>query len=138
MIDRARAMPGMSTRRPLQLFADQWAFRLTTYRRDGTPVSTAINVVVEGDHAFFRTFEESGKFKRLRRSPRVSVAPSTVTGEPTGPAIAAQARLLEGSEDQHAGQLIDAKHTLFQGILVRLGHRIRGYTTRHFELRPAS
>lgn len=123
---------------PLASLADQWAVRLTTYKRDGTPVGTPVNIVIEGDRAFFRTFEESWKFKRLRRNPKVEVAPSTVMGTPTGPSVRAEARLLDGQEDDHAGRLIDAKHRLFQGILIRFGHRVRGFRTRHFEVRPIS
>ena len=98
-------------------------------------MTTLVNLVVEGDHAFFRTFEQSGKFKRLKNDPDVTVAPSTFTGESLGPALPARARLLEGREADHASDLIDRKHRLFQGILVKFGHRLLGYTARHFELR---
>jgi PPOX class probable F420-dependent enzyme len=121
--------------RPFERFRDVFAARLVTYRRDGRPVGTAVNVAVEGDHAYFRTFEESGKFKRLRRTSEVELAPSDPLGRPTGGAIRARARLLEGPESEHAAHLIDRKHRLFQGVLVHLGHRLRGYTTRQFELR---
>ena len=50
----------------------------------------------------------------------------------------ARARLLEGAEDQRASALIEAKHPVFQGVLVRLVHRIAGYHTRHFELEASS
>jgi len=121
---------------PLTRLGSAWAVRLTTYRRDGTPVSTPVNVAVDGDRVFFRTYEEAGKFKRLRNNPRVEVAPSTARGAATGPAMPAIAELLTGAEDRRAGELIDAKHQVFQRILVRLAHRIRGYHTRHLELRP--
>jgi hypothetical protein len=39
-------------------------------------------------------------------------------------------------DDARAGRLIDEKHRIFQGMLVRTAHRVRGYTTRHFELVP--
>lgn len=119
---------------PLTSLDSAWAVRLTTFRRDGTPVATPVNVAVDGERVFFRTFEESGKFKRLRSNPRVEVAPSTATGRATGPAMPATARLLTGADDARAAKLIDGKHTIFQRGLVRLAHRLRGYTTRHFEL----
>ena len=118
-------------------FARQWAIRLTTYKRDGSPVGTPVNIAVDGDRAYFRTYEETWKFKRLTHNPEVEVAPSTIRGEPTGPAMHAHARLLTGSEDERAGSLIDAKHRLFQGLFVRFVHRIAGYHTRHFELTTA-
>lgn len=108
--------------------------RLTTYKRDGSPVGTAVNLAVDGDRAYFRTYEETWKFKRLRRNASVEVAPCTIRGEPTGPSQPAVSRLLEGAEDERAARAIDAKHRLFQGVLVRLVHRIAGYHTRHFEL----
>jgi PPOX class probable F420-dependent enzyme len=122
--------------RPLDRFESQWAAVLTTFRRDGTPVDTPVNLVVEGDRAFFRTYRESGKFKRLRRDPRVRLAPSTFRGQPTGPPLEARTRLLQGAEDDHAARLIDRKHRIFQAVLVRLGHRLRSFRTCHFELRP--
>jgi PPOX class probable F420-dependent enzyme len=114
----------------------QWAVRLTTFRRDGRPVSTPVNIAVDGDHVYFRTYEQAGKFKRLRNNPNVDVAPSTFRGEATGPATPARARLLTGADDVRAGRLIDQKHKVFQRLLVRTAHRLRGYTTRHFELLP--
>ena len=64
--------------------------RLTTFRRDGTPVPTAVHIVVDGDTALFRTWNTTGKAKRLRHTPAVLVAPSTMRGRPRGPAIRAQ------------------------------------------------
>ena len=122
---------------PLLALAPQWAVRLTTFRRDGTPVSTPVNIAIAGDRVFFRTYEQAGKFKRLRHDTRVLVAPSTARGEPTGPEIAARAVLLTGADDKSAADLIDSKHRVFQRLLVRTAHRLRGYTTRHFELLPA-
>lgn len=122
---------------PLTALGRQWAVRLTTFRRDGTPVSTPVNIAVDDGRVFFRTYEEAGKFKRLRNNPNVEVAPSTARGTATGPAIPATTRLLTGLDDVRASDLIDQKHAVFQKGLVRLAHRVRGYHTRHFELVPA-
>ena len=53
----------------LDPFVEQWAVLLTTYKRDGTPVGTAVNIVVEGDHAYFRTWDTAWKLKRIRNNP---------------------------------------------------------------------
>ena len=127
----------MTADRTFARFRDQWAVLLTTYKRDGTPVSTPVNIAVDGDRAYFRTYEEAWKYKRLSRNHEIRVAPSTVRGEATGPPIEARARLLEGEDDEHAARLIDEKHQLFQGVFVRLAHRVAGYHTRHFEVTPA-
>jgi PPOX class probable F420-dependent enzyme len=70
----------------LEPFVRQKTVLLTTYRRDGTPVGTPVNIAVDGDRAFIRTFDTAWKLKRIRNNPEVQVAPSTVGGKPTGPA----------------------------------------------------
>lgn len=132
MGQRARSNPIAS----LAPFGREKAALLTTYRRDGTPVATAVNIAVEGDHAFVRSWDTAGKIKRIRNNPEVELAPSTMSGKPTGPAIRARARLLSGDESAHAGRLIARKHPILQGVLVPLFHRLRGLTTAHVELRP--
>jgi phytoene dehydrogenase-like protein len=42
---------------------------LTSYRRGGTPVGTPVHVVAEGDRAYFRTWDATWKFKRIRNNP---------------------------------------------------------------------
>jgi PPOX class probable F420-dependent enzyme len=123
----------------LTRFVRQWAAVLTTYRRSGTPVSTAVSVAVDGDRAVFRSFARAGKTRRLHRDPAVVLAPSTVRGTPTGPGMRATARLLDGEEARRAARLLRRKHPLLHGLLVPLAHRIgraRTGRTVHFELVP--
>lgn len=120
----------------LERFVAQWAVLLTTFRRDGTPVSTAINLVVDGDHAYFRTYDKAGKAKRLGQRAMVEICPATWRGRPTGAPARFEARLLEGAEAERAGRMIDDKHPYFQRLLVRFGHRVQRYKTLHFEVRP--
>jgi uncharacterized protein len=115
-------------------FARQRTVLLTTFRRDGTPVKTPVNIAVDGDHAFIRTWDTAGKAKRIRNNPEVTIAPSTVRGRPTGPSIPAHARILTGVESARAGRLLAGKHPILHGVLVPLGHRLRGSTTIHIEL----
>lgn len=119
----------------LEPHARQWAVLLTTYKRDGTPVGTAVNMVVEGDHAYFRTWDTAWKFRRIRNNPRVEFAPCTPRGKPTGPATHAHARILEGKEAAHARRLLARKYPFSHGIMVPLAHRLLGYRTMHLELR---
>ncbi|GAA5110348.1 PPOX class F420-dependent oxidoreductase [Pseudonocardia adelaidensis] len=125
----------------LEPFATQRTVALTTFRRDGTPVSTPVSIAVDGDRAVFRSFAEAGKTRRLRRDPTVEVAPSTFRGRPTGPAIRATARLLDGDEADDAARLLRRKHPFLHGILVPLAHRVgrrRTGRTVHFELVPTA
>ena len=50
-------------------FVNQRTVLLTTYRRDGTPVGTPVNIVVDGERAFVRTFDTAWKLKRIRKNP---------------------------------------------------------------------
>jgi len=122
--------------RLLESFVGQWAVLLTTYKRDGTPIGTPVNIAVDGNRAFVRTFDTAWKLKRIHNNPEVEIAPSTWRGRPTGPAIRARARLLEGEESAYAGRLLVRKHPIFHRILVPLVHRLRGNETVHIELRP--
>lgn len=121
-----------------EALARQWAVLLTTYKRDGTPVGTAVSIAVGGERAFVRTWDKAWKLKRIRNNPYVEVAPSTPLGEPTGPAIQARARVLEGEESASAGRLLIRKHPILHGLLVPLAHRLRGNRTMHLELTPIS
>jgi PPOX class probable F420-dependent enzyme len=107
---------------------------LTTYKRDGTSVPTPVSIAFDGDRAFFRTWNEAWKAKRLRNNPEVEVAPSTLRGEPTGPSVHARARLLGGGEARLAARALARRHRFLQRVLVPLGHRLKGVRTMHYEL----
>jgi len=65
----------------LEPFVGQWAVLLTTYKRDGAPVGTAVNIVVEGDRAYFRTWDTAWKLRRIRNTPKsTSPLPRPVAG----------------------------------------------------------
>jgi PPOX class probable F420-dependent enzyme len=121
--------------RLLEPFVGQWAVLLTTYKRDGTSIGTPVNIAVDGDHAYVRTFDMAWKLKRIRNNPEVEVATSTWRGKPTGPAIYARARVLKGAESAYAGRLLARKHPILHRFLVPLVHRLRGNQTIHIELR---
>lgn len=125
---------------PLAPFVEQKTAQLTTFRRDGTPVVTPSSVVVDGDRAFFRSYEKAGKTKRLQNNRRVEVAPCTTRGKPLpGPTLSAEAWRLDGAEAGHAARLLARKHPLLHGVIVPLGHRLgRSKTgaTVHFGLTP--
>lgn len=109
---------------------------LTTYKRDGTGVRTPVSLAFDGDRAFFRTWDTAWKAKRLRRNPSVEVAPSTLAGKPTGPAIRARARLLSGTDEALARRTLAASQPILHGVLVPLAHRLVRHRTVHYELLP--
>ena len=110
---------------------------LTTYKRDGTPVPTPVSVAFDGDRAFFRSYDQAWKTKRLRNNARVEIAPATFRGKPTGPAVEARATLLTGAEAQVAARALARRHRLLQAVLVPFAHRMKHYQTMHYELERA-
>ncbi|NES16432.1 PPOX class F420-dependent oxidoreductase [Micromonospora sp. PPF5-17] len=114
---------------------------LTTFKRDGTAVPTAVSVAVAGERAYVRSFEKAWKTRRIANNPRVTLAPSTGLGRPTGAAVEAVARRLTGAECRAAGRALARKHPVLHGVLVPLTHRLgraRTGRTVHFELIPAA
>ena len=57
---------------------------LTTYRRDGSPVSTPVWFVEEEGRLFVTTAADSYKARRLRHNPAAMVAPCTARGVAKG------------------------------------------------------
>jgi uncharacterized protein len=98
----------------------------------GTPVSIAF----DGDRAFFRSYDRAWKTRRLRHDSRVQIAPSTLRGKPTGPAIQARAMLLDGEQAHVAARALARRHRVLQAVLVPTAHRLMHYQTMHYELLP--
>jgi PPOX class probable F420-dependent enzyme len=75
--------------------ADGRCISLTTFKRDGTPVATPMWVVRDGTRLFVRTGATTWKVKRLRRDPRVLVAPCDSRGKLQGPQVEGTGRIAE-------------------------------------------
>ena len=73
---------------------------LTTFRKDGRPVATAVWHAIDGGEVVIVTEPGSGKVKRLRNSGRVVLAPSDIRGRvPDGaPSFEGTARIVEDPE----------------------------------------
>ncbi len=93
-----------------------------------------MSVVTDGDHAYFRTYDASGKYKRLRNFPEVKLAASTVRGKPKGPVVQGRARRLDGAEADHARSLLETRFPVMHGRVVPRAHRRKGWTTHHYEV----
>src|SRR5258708_36339270 len=85
---------------------------MATFRKNGTPVSTPLWFGEDGAHLYVMTNSKSGKVKRLRNSPEVRIAPSTIRGKVTGPEFSARVRFLQPGEFPRARKLINAKYWL--------------------------
>jgi uncharacterized protein len=112
--------------------------KLTTFRRNGEAVATPVHVVVtdDGAAAYFRTWDVTGKAKRIRHTAAVEVAPATIRGRPLGPPIKATARLLDAAESEQAATMLAARHPVLHGRLIPWYHQRRGWTTQQYQLSP--
>jgi uncharacterized protein len=71
---------------------------LTSFRSDGTPVATPVWIVGSGDSLFVWTGAQTGKVKRIRRNPNVTLGPCTARGRVTGPVVAARAQIVPAAD----------------------------------------
>jgi len=78
---------------------------LTTYTLDGRPKPTAIWAAPEGQNLVVITQEQSWKVKRIRNTPRVTIAKCDRRGNPKGDAVDAVATILDKSR---TGEVYDA------------------------------
>jgi PPOX class probable F420-dependent enzyme len=83
---------------PLNAFANQQYMNLETFRKSGEGVSTPVWFVALDNELCFTTEPASGKVKRMRRDPRVRVAPCKVNGELLGDWHDGKARFLSPEE----------------------------------------
>jgi PPOX class probable F420-dependent enzyme len=91
---------------------------LTTFRKDGRGVPTPIWVVPFDDGLAVWTPVESGKIKRIRRSGRVTLAPCTVGGQPTGDTVEAEARIGDGADTDRVRKALGRKYGMYGRITV--------------------
>jgi hypothetical protein len=64
----------------------------------------------------------------------VKVAPATVKGTATGPAVDARATLLDAAQARMAARALARRHRILQALAVPAVHRLMGYRTMHYEL----
>jgi len=78
---------------PFSQFEGEKVISLETYRRNGQPVRTPVWFLKEDGTLYVHTDDSTGKVKRIRRNPKVRVAPSHFRGKPKADYIEAQAEL---------------------------------------------
>lgn len=67
---------------------------LTTFRKDGTAVSTPVWVVGDDGRLLVWSAASTWKVRRIRRDPHVRVAPCSGSGKVRGAAVEAEARII--------------------------------------------
>ncbi|HEV3362229.1 MAG TPA: PPOX class F420-dependent oxidoreductase [Pseudonocardiaceae bacterium] len=109
---------------PLDQLAAAKYLLLTTFRRDGRAVPTALWFAKDGTDLVVWTVSTSGKVKRIRRDGAVTVAPCDLRGNPRGEAVRAHARLLDDTETERVRGLISRRYGVFGWVTV-YGSRLR-------------
>lgn len=84
--------------------------RLTTYRRSGKAVPTTVWFALVEDRAYVFTELHTGKVKRVRNDPRVTLAPSNFRGRPRGEVVDAAARNMDEAERGVADRVLREKY----------------------------
>jgi uncharacterized protein len=104
--------------------ADETYLSLTTYKKAGTPVPTAIWVVRmdNGDLGFW-TAGNSGKVKRVRHTPKVTMQKCNRSGKttPGDPVVEGVARLATDAERAEILRRINAKYKLMAKAIQLFG-----------------
>lgn len=86
---------------------------LTTFRKNGNPVSTPVTCAEYDGVIYFTTGADSGKVKRMRNNPHVLLAPCTARGRVTGEAVEAHAHIItEVAEIYKARGALQSKYGL--------------------------
>ncbi|HEX2285777.1 MAG TPA: PPOX class F420-dependent oxidoreductase [Mycobacterium sp.] len=110
---------------------------LTTFTKDGRPKPTAIWAAPDGDRLIAITQEKSWKVKRIRNTPRVTLAECDRRGNPKGEAVDAVATILDKSANGATYDAIGKRYGLLGktfNLFSKLGGGMKNNVT--IELRP--
>lgn len=77
---------------------------LTTFRKNGTPVSTPVTCAEHDGIIYFSTGADSGKVKRINHTPHVTIAPCTARGKITGDTVEAHAHIITNIAETYAAK----------------------------------
>jgi PPOX class probable F420-dependent enzyme len=101
-------------RSPLVQLADEHFISITTFKRDGTPVSTPVWVAGDDGRLLVHSAADTWKVKRIRRDGHVRVAPCGATGKVRGEAFHGEATILADTS------LVEALEARKYGLIYRL------------------
>jgi hypothetical protein len=101
---------------------------LTTFRKNGTAVGTAVWFVEDDGRLLVWSAAEAGKVKRIRANGRATVSVCTVNGRATTDPIEATARILPAEDGPKVQRLLTSKYGIVKRLLdvfSAIGRRIR-------------
>ncbi|MFG1932977.1 PPOX class F420-dependent oxidoreductase [Mycobacterium sp. NPDC048908] len=103
---------------------------LTTFTKDGRPKPTTVWAAPSGDGLVVITQEQSWKVKRIRNTPRVTIAVSDRRGNPKGEAVEAIASILDKSANGATYDAIGKRYGLL-GKTFNVFSKLRGGMTNN-------
>lgn len=111
---------------------------LTTFTKDGRPKPTPIWVAPDGDRALVITEKNSWKVKRIRNTPRVTLAVCDMKGNVKGEPVEAVATVLDDAHTERVYQAIGKRYGVI-GHVFNFFSKLRGGSKRTvgLELRAA-
>jgi uncharacterized protein len=111
---------------------------LTTFTKDGRPKPTPIWIAPDGDRALVITEKNSWKVKRIRNTPRVTLAVCDMRGNVKGEPVEAVAAVLDDAQTERVYAAIGKRYGLI-GHVFNFFSKLRGGTKRTvgLELRAA-
>ena len=106
---------------------------VTSFKRDGTGVATPVWFVSDGRRLFALTDLHSATVRRMRRNPRVLVAPCRADGKLRREPVPAHAEVLTSTvELEHVQKLLLERYRITYRLVMlvyRLGRRLRGQSS---------
>ena len=102
---------------------------LTTFTKDGRPKPVPVWIARDGDRALVITEKNAWKVKRIRNTPRVTLAVCDMKGRVKGEPVEAVARVLDDSETEHVYQAINKRYGII-GRVFTFFSKLRGGAKR--------
>jgi PPOX class probable F420-dependent enzyme len=107
-------------------FANQQYLNLESFKRDGTSVRTPVRFAEDDGVLYIYTLANAWKVKRIRRNPRVRIAPCTIRGNVTGQWGEAEAYIVDDTTTEHGHAFLLRKYgwkkwlgNIFSGLMKR-------------------
>jgi uncharacterized protein len=124
--------------------AGQKYLNLETFKKNGDGVKTPVwfaaelSAKLDSNEAklYVYTIGATGKMKRIRNNPRVSVAPCDMRGRVKAAWVPARAEILTGAEAEHGMNLLNKKYAPWKQLLDFFA-KFRKRERTVFVLRPA-
>jgi uncharacterized protein len=112
---------------------------LTTFTKDGRPKPTPIWAAPDGERLLVITEEDSWKVKRIRNTPRVTLAVCDVKGTPKSEAVEATATILDKSQTGLVYDAIGKRYRIMGKVFNLFSKYVRGGMQKNvgLELKPA-